>query len=81
MKEGLLWFDNDPQRKLTDKIERAARHFQAKFGQKPTACYVNTADLPNPVDEWSGIRLMAARNVQRYHLWIGIEETGATKAA
>ena len=45
MQIGLLWFDNDPRRGLTAKIEDAARRYREKFGAPPNACYVNQAAL------------------------------------
>jgi hypothetical protein len=73
MKEGLLWFDNDPRRKLTDKIGQASTRYQVKFGRRPTVCYVNEADLAVQVKEVKGIRLQAVSNVLRHHLWVGVD--------
>jgi hypothetical protein len=73
MKEGLLWFDNNPRRKLVDKIDQAATRYQVKFGRKPTVCYLNVADLNGQSDEVTGIRLQAVPNVLRHHLWIGVD--------
>jgi hypothetical protein len=82
MKEGLLWFDNDPRRKLVDKISQAATRYQVRFGRKPTVCYLNVADLNGQSDEIKGIRLQVGSNVQRHHFWIGVDdETVTAKAA
>lgn len=74
MKEGLLWFDKDPRRKLADKIRQAATRYQVKFGQKPTVCYLNAADLDGQIQEVNGIQLRTAANVLRHHFWIGVEQ-------
>lgn len=80
--EGLLWFDNDPQRKLADKISRAATRYQAKFGRRPTICYVNATDFDGDSEALNGIRLCAANNILPHHFWIGVEkENGLVKAA
>jgi hypothetical protein len=76
MQEGLLWFDKDPRRKLVDKVGQAATHYQAKFGCRPTTCYLNVADFDGQPDEVNGVRLRTASNVLRYHLWIGVENKG-----
>jgi len=73
MKEGLLWFDNDPRRNLADKVHQAATRYQAKFGYRPTICYLNQADLETEIEEVGGVRVRPATNIQRHHLWIGIE--------
>jgi hypothetical protein len=82
MKEGLLWFDNDPRRNLPDKVRQAATRYQVKFGHRPTICYLNRADLNAETEEIGGIQVRAASNIQRHHLWIGVEnETVTAKAA
>jgi len=82
MKEGLLWFDNDPNRKLGEKINRAVTRYQAKFGRRPTTCYVNYADFDGQSDEIQGVRLLPVSDVRRHHFWIGVEqEVGIAKAA
>ncbi|MEM7346096.1 MAG: hypothetical protein AAF485_17795 [Chloroflexota bacterium] len=73
MQEGLLWFDNNPQRTLIDKVTLAAKRYQTRFGQRPTICYLNTADCDTAVKEAKGIRLRTAPNILRHHLWIGVE--------
>ena len=81
MQEGLLWFDKDPQRKLSDKISRAAVRYQTKFGQKPTICYLNAHDLDGQTEGVDGIQLLTSTNVQRYHFWIGVENESSTSKA
>jgi len=82
MQEGLLWFDKDPRRKLSDKVRQAATRYQVKFGCRPTICYLNSADLDPETKKINGIQLRTAANIQRYHLWIGVEnETVTAKKA
>ncbi len=38
MKQGLLWFDNEPKRSLQEKIARATERYVQKFGQQPNIC-------------------------------------------
>lgn len=80
MKEGLLWFDNDPKRKLADKVGRAAARYQEKFSCRPTMCYLNEADFDGKTAEINDIRLQPAPNVLRHHLWIGVEGDTAKAA-
>ena len=81
MREGLLWFDNSRQRKLADKVSRAATRYQAKFGYRPTVCYLNAADLEAKVEEVNGIRLQAEANVLRHHFLIGVDQDSAVPQA
>ena len=81
MKEGLLWFDNDPRRRVTDKVNQAATRYQVKFGRRPTICYLNEADLDGESKEVKGVRLHPAPNVLRHHYWVGVENDSALAKA
>ena len=82
MKEGLLWFDNDPNRKLADKINRAVTRYQVRFGRRPTTCYLSERDFDGQTEEIQGVRLQPAANVRPHHFWVGVEqETISAKAA
>jgi hypothetical protein len=46
MNIGMLWFDNDPKKKLDVKIERAATYYREKYGKMPTVCFVHPSMVP-----------------------------------
>lgn len=76
MNEGLLWYDDDPQRGLADKIARAAQRYRQKFGAPPDACYVHPSALAGngkmlAVD---GVRVAPLAVMLRHHFWLGQEE-------
>ncbi len=80
MQSGLLWFDNDPHRGLSNKIEDAARRYREKFGRAPDTCYVNSkifngepetvtpSDLARPA-----LRIVPMANILPHHFWVGEE--------
>jgi hypothetical protein len=72
MREGLLWFDNDPKRDLTQKVGRAAAHYQRKHGQKPNVCYVHPSMVQGS-EEVDGVHVAGLPTVLKHHLWIGEE--------
>ncbi|MBN1317991.1 MAG: hypothetical protein JXA42_21085 [Anaerolineales bacterium] len=75
MKEGMLWYDDDKQRTLEDKVQRAADYFQEKYGQKPNLCLINANMDVNGVNDALGtIELRTAKNVLPNHFWVGILE-------
>jgi hypothetical protein len=74
MKEGLLWYDNDPQRKLTEKVKQAAQCYQSRLRRKPTVCYINAAEFDTEVDQINGIHLRPATNVLPHHFFVGVEQ-------
>ena len=47
MQTGLLWYDSDPNRGLTAKIEDAARRYREKFGQTADTCYISNRAVTN----------------------------------
>ena len=74
MKEGLLWFDNDPNRALGDKIKRAAARYQVRLQHKPTICYLSAKEFNPEVGEIQGIQLKPAPNIQPHYFWLGVEQ-------
>ena len=74
MKTGLLWFDNDPNRSLEEKVARASQRYEAKFGRLPNSCYVNPA-LLEAKKQVGDIQVMGADNILPHHFMIGISES------
>ena len=73
MREGLLWYDNDPKKALTIKVAEAAQAYQRKFGQRPDTCYVAPVTLSgSPPD--TGLRLVASVLVRPQHFWVGVDQ-------
>jgi len=80
---GLLWFDNDPRRALTDKITKAAQRYHEKHGRWPDTCYVHPNAVADSTEQQqqvacrSGngrttIRVLSAPNIFPHHLWLGV---------
>jgi hypothetical protein len=83
MKTGLLWFDDDPRRKLEEKVQRAAAHYERKYGQVPDLCYVHPSALDNgngkrgkrsDVMKAGEVEVRAGRSVLLHHFWLGMAE-------
>ena len=76
MKEGLLWFDDNPSRTLAEKIASAARRYRQKFGATPNVCFVH----PSAADgecEVGGVTVAPLRSVLRHHFWVGVRAEAA----
>lgn len=71
MEFGLLWYDGDPKRALTAKVDDAAARYQARFGQRPNACFVHCHHLESEL-HWQGIRIVGSHNILPNHFWVGI---------
>jgi hypothetical protein len=77
MKEGLMWFDNDPRRSLVEKVGRAAERYSSKFGRSPDTCYVNPRMvLANDTsDALCAVRVRPVRTIPIHHFLVGIGST------
>ncbi len=89
MKIGMLWFDDDPKRPLEEKIERAAKRYQEKYGEPPNLCYANPRTVGDAqptinLKANSGksvaaahipqVMLKQARSILPNHFWLGVAE-------
>ena len=82
MREGLLWFDNDPAVQLKDKIQQAAKRYKARLKRKPTVCYLSPEQFSTDLTTVSGIIVKPAAYICPDYLWIGVEnDPPAVKAA
>ena len=75
MKQGMLWFDDTPDRPLAAKIERAAKYYREKYGGPPNTCFVHPSCLPSNGVPDKPIKLLGARDILPHHFWIGVSET------
>ena len=89
MKEGLLWYDDNPKHNLAEKVGRAARRYRQKFGTPPDVCYVHPSALSDgqacldgrqaggsngKVRKVGEVRVASLPSVLRHHFWVGREE-------
>jgi hypothetical protein len=74
--KGLLWFDNDTDRSLVDKVSQATARYQQKFGLRPTHCFVNEVDFDGQTQEVNGVQLIGVANVLRHHFLVGVTDNG-----
>jgi hypothetical protein len=70
MREGWLWFDNDPSSTVEEKVQRAAERYAAKFGRAPTTCCVHPQAIEGPV-QVGAVRVVPLRHVLLHHFWLG----------
>lgn len=70
MNTGMLWLDDSPARSMEEKILRAARYYQEKYGKTAQLCFVNRATLVAET-QVGAIQVMPASQVLPHHFWIG----------
>jgi hypothetical protein len=81
MRIGMLWFDDNHSRNLAEKVERAVEHYQAKYGLRPTLCYVHPSMLLKATSPIAGVDVRGSNTVLPNHLWIGRGEEAPQRAA
>lgn len=75
MRVGMLWFDDSSQRDLTMKLDRAIKHYQAKYGAHPTICYVHPSMLSKRPTVGISLEIRASNMVLPNHFWLGTGES------
>ncbi len=78
MKQGLLWYDDNPGRDLADKVRQATQRYRKKFGAAPNICYVHPLALNGngngKVHKVGRVHVAPLSSVLRHHFWLGQEE-------
>lgn len=74
MRIGMLWFDDSRERATDSKIERAARHYEAKYGLRPTVCYVHPSTTLGLDVTALGMEIRSSNMVLPHHFWLGQSE-------
>lgn len=78
IQEGLLWFDDDPKRSVSDKVARAVRRYEQKYGHSPDVCYVHPGQMRERELSVVTVKVLPAPTVLIHHFWLGTE-TGSKK--
>jgi hypothetical protein len=60
---GMLWYDDDKQRRFDEKVARAVEYYRTKYGVQPTECYVNPGMLGDDQPAAKGGRAQPAQQV------------------
>lgn len=70
MKEGLLWYDNQINLDIKERISSAVDFFESKYGYLPEKCYVNPDTLGKPVELGGQIKIIPNERVILNHFWL-----------
>lgn len=66
----LGWFDDTRKKDPGEKIAEAVERYESKYGEKPTLCLVNEADMTT----FDGIEIKATSYIRPNHFWVGKSE-------
>ena len=70
MKEGLLWYANQGNVDLRERITSAVKFFESKYGYLPKKCFVNPAALEKPLEMDRKIKVLPNDRVIVNHIWL-----------
>ena len=72
MEMGLLWFDDGENSSLQEKISNAVSHYERRFGDQPTVCYMHPDTVFEDSELCNGVSIKTAPNVLPNHFWVGM---------
>ena len=70
MKEGLLWYDNQVNIDVKERITSAVKFFESKYGYVPKKCFVNPVTLEKPLELDRKIKVIPNDRVMVNHIWL-----------
>jgi hypothetical protein len=69
-----VWYDDNPKKTVTAKIDEAVLRYKQKFGKQPNVCKVNEKLLGEETNTGvAGVKVESAKNVPQNYFWIGNE--------
>lgn len=74
MRSGALYFDNNPDRALEDKVRGAAKQYKDAYGSDPDVCYVHPFLLLFEIRVDDQIDVLVTNSVLPNHFFIGIKD-------
>jgi hypothetical protein len=75
MKIGMLWLDDDKQRSLDEKVERAVEHYREKYGRLPELCFVNPNMVGEGMQRVGKVEVRPFPQVQPHYFWLGMSQS------
>jgi hypothetical protein len=74
MNIGFLWFNNDSQTTLQQKIDEAAAYLSEKYDRPINLCYLHPDMNPERLQSCNGIAIKHSKYVLMNHFWLGQSE-------
>ena len=74
MRQGMLWYDNEKQKEMQEKISGAIAFFQSKYGQIPQACYVHPEELKSEILLDEKVKIQTNERMIKNHIWLEFPE-------
>ena len=72
MKVGMLWLDDDRNRSLDEKVNRAVDYYLEKYGRLPELCFVNKKMLAEE-KRVGKVSVYPQAAILPHHFWLGMK--------
>lgn len=69
-----VWYDDNPKKPVSAKIDEAVLRYRQKFGKNPSVCKLSDKMQPLELsDDVAGVKVQTAKNIPQNYFWIGNE--------
>jgi len=72
--QGLLWFDDTPNRPTAEIVARAAARYETKYSAQPSAVYIHPSSAPDQTEiqiaPGKTVRVIQRTSILQHHFWI-----------
>ncbi|MCA9916382.1 MAG: hypothetical protein KC445_00440 [Anaerolineales bacterium] len=72
MNVGMLWLDDDRNRSLDEKVNRAVEYYREKYGRMPELCLVNKMMLTEE-KQVGKVSVQPQTAILPHHFWVGMK--------
>lgn len=70
MKEGMLWYNGQHGKNISESIASAIDFFMNKYGSKPQICYLNPEHLDKSLNLTNNVKIVSSERVIMNHIWL-----------
>lgn len=80
MQLKLLWFDDNFESTLEDRIVPAVDLYQKRYKERPTMVLINRMTPGVHDDQVAGMQVIISGQVPPDHFWLGVEDRTGSQA-
>jgi hypothetical protein len=75
MKVGMLWFDENREVAIEQRIMQASEYYHLKYGHKPNLCFVHpdAIEVEAQIVE-AAMKVKPSQTLLQDHFWIGLDD-------
>ena len=74
MNNGMLWYDNQTDQPVENRIKKAVDYFISKYGHPPLCCFVHPDMTSQPIQLGDHLKIIPNERVLKNHIWLEISE-------